>query len=62
MDDEGFVIIALTDGRSVDDVRAVAIDDVQALNDAAAQVDGGQMQWQIASLQHADSVIYFLNH
>lgn len=59
--DESFVIIQLTDGRSVDDMRTVAPEDVQSLNQAAAQVDGGQMQWQIVPLQEVEGVIYFLN-
>ncbi len=58
--DEGFVLIALTDGPHIDDVRAAAPCDLPQLNEAAAAVGAGQ--WvPVRSLQGHPEMIYFLS-
>lgn len=58
--DENFVLIALTDGPHIDDVRAAALNDLPLLNEAAAAVGAGR--WVPAhSLQGHPEMIYFLS-
>lgn len=57
--DEDVVIIALTDGSHIDDVRAAAPGDLPLLNEAA--ISAGAGKWvPVDSLQGHPEVIYFL--
>ncbi|MCA9872853.1 MAG: hypothetical protein KC441_04345 [Anaerolineales bacterium] len=58
--DEDVVIIALTDGAHIDDVRAAAPGELPLLNEAAAAAGAGE--WvPFDSLQGHPEMIYFLS-